>query len=89
MPRLRADKIDANQKEIVDALRKLEGISVQPGMNDICVGYNGQTYWYEIKTGPKAYITPAQHKLLKSWTGHYKIVWTLQMILADIGYAKA
>lgn len=85
MPRLRADKIDANQNEIVKGLRDL-GLSVQTGMNDICVGYEGKTFWFEIKTGPRAYITPAQHKLLKNWKGHYKIVWTLQMILTDIGY---
>ena len=90
----RAAKIDANQNDIVDALRKIPGVTVQPSMDDILVGYKGVTYWYEIKDPVKLFnkdgsfrkgeIKPSQQKLLAEWKGHYKIVWTLGMILEDI-----
>lgn len=78
-----AARIDANQPEIVKDLRE-KGYSVQVGMDDILVGLNGVTYWYEIKTGPKAKIKESQTKLLDEWRGHYKIVWTAEMIISDI-----
>jgi len=33
----------------------------------------------------KGAIKPSQNKLLAEWTGHYQIVWSLDMILDDIG----
>ena len=83
MPRRRADRIDANQPEIVKELRD-KGYSVELSHDDILVGYKGYTFWYEIKTGPKAKIKPSQLKLLDEWQGHYKIVWTAEMIINDI-----
>ena len=83
MPRRRKDKVDANQNDIVDALRKM-GFSVEVGHDDILVGKDGKTYWYEIKTGPKSEIKECQLKLLNNFKGHYKIVWSLEMILEDI-----
>ena len=80
-----AARIDANQPEIVKALRE-KGISVQTGMDDLLVGYNGETYWFEIKTGPRATIKPSQYKLLDEWKGHYEIVWNVKMILNSIGF---
>ena len=82
-----AARCDANQPEIVKALRD-KGISVQVGMDDILVGYEGSTYWFEIKTGPKAKIKPSQYKLLDEWQGHYEIVWSVEMILHSIGYCQ-
>jgi len=87
MPRPRANKVDANQSSIVAELRKL-GISVELSHDDILVGYKNQTFWFEIKRGPRAEIKPSQTKLLNEWKGHYKIVWTTQMILTDIGSAN-
>ena len=78
-----AARIDANQPAIVKELRE-KGYSVQVGMDDIVVGYEGRTYWYEIKTGPKAKIKDSQLKLLDEWKGHYKIVWSVEMIINDI-----
>lgn len=88
MKHRRAAKVDANQNEIVAELRKLDGITVEVGHDDILVGYGGRTYWFEVKTGPRAEIKATQTKLLDSWEGHYAIVWSAQMILAAIGYAK-
>ena len=81
----RAAKIDANQPEIVEALRAIPGVSVQLGMDDILVGYKGKTYWYEIKVSEKAEVKDGQKELAETWEGHYRIVWSLDMILDDIG----
>jgi hypothetical protein len=91
----RAAKIDANQPEIVAALRQIPGCMVQPGHDDILVGYKGRTYWFEIKEpGCVSKVTglilesekkPAQKVLEASWTGHYKIVSRLDEILAELG----
>ena len=58
-------KVDANQKEIVAALRKI-GCSVEhlhtvgAGVPDILVGYQGRNILIEIKDGNKP---PSQQKL--------------------------
>ncbi len=79
----RAAKVDANQPAIVDELRK-RGYSVEVGHDDILVGRNGRTYWYEIKTDEKAAVKDTQIKLQENFKGHYAIVWTIEMILEDI-----
>jgi len=90
-----AAKVDNNQTEIVKNLRKL-GYTVEVGHDDILVGYQGLTYWYEIKnedaiskktgTGQvrPSEIKPSQRDLLDKWKGHYKIVWTVEQIINDI-----
>jgi len=75
---------DGNQKEIVKALREL-GASVETGHDDILVGYQGKTYWYELKATEKSKLRPHQEELLATWKGHYKVAWTLEMILTDMG----
>ena len=99
MPRRRKDKIDDNQSHIVERLRKIPGITVETGHDDILVGcmdkdFNPRTYWYEIKNPEKigkdgnvipSAIKKSQKELIKKWTGHYKIVTSLQEILEDIG----
>lgn len=89
----RAAKVDSNQSGIVNTLRKL-GYTVQAGHDDILVGVNGRTYWYEIKdestvsvkTGEVRLgeIKQSQRDLKATWKGHYKIVWHWQQILDDI-----
>jgi len=91
----RAAKIDSNQPEIVDALRDIPGVTVQVSMDDILVGYNGKTHWFEIKepgtVSPKtgqvrpSEIKSSQKDLMRTWTGHYAIVWNLDQILLEIG----
>lgn len=81
----RAARVDTNQGELVKALRRIPSVTVELGHDDILVGYQGKTYWYEIKTGPKAEVKESQKKLLAEWKGHYKIVWTIDMILKDMG----
>ena len=91
----RAAKIDKNQPEIVEALREIAGVTVQLGMDDILVGYKSVNYWYEIKEPDTvsnvtkqvqpSKIKPSQHKLLAEWSGQYRIVWSIDQILDDLG----
>ena len=88
-----AAHIDKAQPAIVDALRKM-GYGVALKHDDIIVGAYGQNLWYEIKTPTKtgkiAYAgngqrtKSKQEKLRDTWPGHYRIVTTLEEILADI-----
>ena len=54
----RAARIDRNQPEIVEALRKL-GASVQPlhtvhdSVPDLLIGYQGRNFLLEVKDGTK------------------------------------
>ena len=87
----RAAKIDKNQPEIVKALRKIAGVTVQVSMDDILVGYRSTNYWFEIKepetvsnvTGEvqPSKIKPSQHKLIAEWKGQYSIVSSIEEIL--------
>ena len=81
----RVKRTDLNQPAIVKALRDISGVTVQLDVDDILVGYKGRTYWFEIKESPKSNIQPSQINLTENWKGHYKIVWSLDMILADMG----
>lgn len=91
----RAAKVDENQKEIVSQLRTIPGVTVEPNHHDILVGFRGATFWYEIKskravskrTG-KAWsssIQKSQKRLQANYTGHYRIVSSLEEILEDLG----
>lgn len=92
MPRFKK-KIDANQKSIVEALRKIPGVTVALDHDDVLVGYKGKTFWYEVKNpdviGKDGVVRDSakkesQKKLESSWTGHYRIVWNLDQILDEI-----
>lgn len=80
-----AAKVDRNQSNIVKELRQIPGIKVIVGHDDILVGCRGKTYWYEIKASGKSDIKKSQKNLINNFTGHYKIVWTIEQILSDIG----
>ena len=95
MPRYRA-KNDTNQPDIVKALRKIPGITVQTGHDDILVGYKGLTFWFEIKNpdeinksgqpyGRNKKTGRGQAKIDEEFTGHYRIVWNIDQILEAIG----
>ena len=91
MPRRRADRIDENQPAIVKDLRRL-GYSVITGMDDILVGGispktgERQSWWFEIKTGPKAPLRKAQRELEATYRGQWTVVWSVDQILAEIGH---
>ncbi len=89
----RASKVDDNQREIVQALRKA-GASVQflhdvgMGCPDILVGYRGVNHLMEIKDGDKSpsrrRLTPFQDEWHAAWSGQVAIVSSVDEALAVI-----
>lgn len=75
---MRAAKIDANQDQIVTALRAA-GATVQSlagvgkGVPDLLVGYQGQTLLMEVKDGNKSpsarFLTEDQLRWHQNWLG--------------------
>ena len=85
MKHRRAAKVDANQGQIVAALRKL-GYSVDTNHDDILVGGFGHNLWVELKSpGQEKRIKPSQEKLRDEWKGAYMITSDLQEILDWFG----
>jgi hypothetical protein len=84
-----AAKTDANQAEIVQALRDVYCSvlllhRVGQGCPDIAVGYQGSVYFLEIKTD-KGKLTPREQEFMDGWRGHYAIVRTPDEALRAIG----
>ena len=93
----RAAKIDKNQPEIVEQLESIPGVTVALKHDDILVGRNGHTYWFEIKNPDKikkngelsaTALKESQKKIRATWTGHYSVVWSIEQILGEIGITK-
>ena len=85
-----AAKIDANQPEVVDALRKA-GISVQStaaigkGFPDlVAANGDGKVWLIEIK-GPKGKLTPDQEQFISGWRGVVHIVRSADDALRLVG----
>lgn len=72
----RRGRTDANQTEIVEALRKL-GVSVAitsavgKGFPDLVCGYRGKTYLIEVKTDDKKKLTDDQKAFYGAWRGQW------------------
>jgi hypothetical protein len=74
---------DSNQKEIVEALRKvgavvriIEAANGQAGIPDLLVGYRGTTYLMEVKLpvgprggGARSKLRPEQEEFIAGWRG--------------------
>jgi len=77
-----ANRIDANQNKIVDALRKAGAvvriISQGDGIPDLLVGYNGFTILMEVKDGDKVpsarKLTEAEQKFFNDWRGGLLVI---------------
>lgn len=89
-----AKKIDVNQPGIVKALRAIPGVTVELDHDDILCGYKGRTYWFEIKAPDtigkdgkvrESCIKDSQKHIRATFTGHYRIVSSLDEILQDMG----
>ena len=84
-----AAKTDANQAEIVAALRDA-GASVLvlsrvgQGCADLAAGVRGETFFLEVKTD-KGKLTPREQEFMDGWRGHYAIVRTPEEALKAIG----
>jgi Holliday junction resolvase len=77
-----ANRIDANQNKIVDALRKAGAvvriISQGDGIPDLLVGYKGYTILMEVKDGDKVpsarKLTEPEQKFFDDWRGGMLVV---------------
>jgi hypothetical protein len=77
-----ANRIDANQNAIVDALRECGAtvriISQGAGIPDLLVGYNGYTILMELKDGSKPpsarRLTEDEQKFFDEWTGGMLVI---------------
>jgi Holliday junction resolvase len=91
---VRAAKVDDNQTEVVKALRAA-GATVTvtsaagKGFPDLCVGYRGLTYLFEVKDGSKPpsaqKLSQHQEKWHREWKGHACVVNSPHAALAAIG----
>lgn len=93
----RAAKVDENQSEIVNALRKI-GCSVQllhavgAGCPDLLVGWNGDVFLLEVKDGKKPpsarKLTADQVEWHSGWRGKpVAVVCNIREALEAIGIA--
>jgi Holliday junction resolvase len=90
----RAAKIDANQTEIVKALRQV-GASVQSlaatgkGVPDLLVGFRGKNLLLEVKDGGKVKserkLTPDQVEWHQGWRGHVAVVESVEQAIKVLG----
>lgn len=93
----RAAKVDANQSQIIDALRRA-GASVQPlhavgqGCPDILVGHRGVNLLIEVKDGAKPpsarKLTPDQVSWHDTWRGQVAVVDSADQALSLIGIGR-
>lgn len=65
-----AARVDANQAQIVDALRKAGAYVWIIGLPvDLLVGFKNHTFLVEIKTTSKKRLTTLQADFFKTWCG--------------------
>ena len=84
-------RVDANQKPIIKALRKVPGVSarsthmVGDGFPDIIVGYEGRNYIFELKDPnkppSKRKLREKQKKFRDEWTGQVDTALCLTDVL--------
>lgn len=93
----RAARIDANQNEIVAALRGIPGCKVWitsmvgNGGPDFVIGWMGVNYLVELKDGDKPpskrRLTPDEKKFHAQWSGQIDTALTFEDCLRIIGVA--
>lgn len=84
----RAAKVDANQPEIVAALRKMGWyvliISQLKNCCDLMISKNGRTIAVEIKDGSKPKsaqkLTEGEQKFKDGWQGEFRIITSLECL---------
>ena len=65
-----AARVDANQAQIVSALRAAGAYVWIIGLPvDLLVGYNNHTYLVEFKIGHKKRLTKLQQDFFENWSG--------------------
>lgn len=91
MGRRYAAKVDANQGEIVRAVRSVFGpdavldlSAVGGGCPDILIGVRGVNIFCELKTD-RGKLTPDQVYFHREWSGQIAVVRTVDEALKEIG----
>ena len=95
----RRGRVDANQREIVAALRQI-GASVQSladigkGCPDLLVGRAGRTFLLEVKDGSKVKsaraLTPDEEAWIEGWRGApVYVVESVEQALATVTFGGA
>lgn len=65
-----AARVDANQDQIVSALRAAGAVVWIIGLPvDLLVGYKGHTFLVEVKNDPRKRLTALQADFFESWGG--------------------
>ena len=65
-----AKRVDANQDQIVSALRAAGAYVCIIGLPvDLLVGFKGHTFLVEVKDGSKKRLTALQDDFFQNWTG--------------------
>jgi hypothetical protein len=65
-----AARVDANQQQIVSALRAAGAYVWIIGLPvDLLVGYNNHTFLVEVKNGPRKRLTALQQDFFNNWSG--------------------
>lgn len=83
-------RVDGNQAEIVEALRRC-GATVQDlhevgqGCPDILVGRAGKTYLLEIKNGQRGKLNSREVRWHRMWRGQVAVVRTVDEALRAVG----
>jgi hypothetical protein len=66
----RAARVDANQAQIVSALRAAGAyVWIISLPVDLLVGFNGHTFLVEVKDGPRKRLTGLQQDFFDNWSG--------------------
>ena len=66
----RAARVDANQTQVIEALRAAGAYVWVIGLPvDLLVGYKNHTMLMEIKDGPKKRLTALQQDFFEKWIG--------------------
>lgn len=90
----RAARTDANQAEIVKALRAIgasvtDTSSVGQGFPDLVAGFRGRNWLLECKDGRKPpsarKLTPDQIEFKATWRGHWAVVNSPEEALEIVG----
>jgi hypothetical protein len=91
-------KADANQPEIVEKLRDIPGVSVEPihrlgqGKPDLLIGYRQRNYLIELKNGNRPcdrVLTPDESKWHARWRGQVVVAGTFEEICDVLGIEVA
>ena len=87
---------DTNEKDIVKTLKKIPGVTVETGHDDLLVGFRKRTWWFEVKNPDEVNkegmpykkdnnTYRKQKKIYDEFTGQYHFVTTADEIMTIIG----